>query len=771
MDIEINNNKHPANFKNGKYYYSFIPTKAKEQIKLYHMGCVGDTRLNRIQLEQGTEPSSFVIPKEKTNTLSGIFKNLRDLDVMMKDPSSDLWSRIKKNTRGTIEEYHNSTVRNEIVRTAEGIVERQTKVINTSVDNKINVAKNELNSNLASRVTTLTTETKRYADGISETLSRRVDGVVSDVGSISRTVDGMNTTFLKKNNDLSKTISEVNQKADSISSRITSVNNDLSRTVSSVDQRVDRVGASVSTLEGNVLKKNEITISNDGITLGSGKRVDGNTISSILTTQPDSIKAITEKMIITPPNENLVKLEYRGSFDFKSRDLYLNKISDSNKAGDEYYFEVEASQVAGSSNTYKDLKAMVHVKYKDDTHDWYTSDLYLATGYGVKNCVASVKIPDKQKEIAFIEPMIHQPAWNDFTTYKIDKLKVYKKKSAELIVDGTIEGKHIKSSSIETGHLKTGSVTANIIASDAIESKHLKVSDAMIDKLVGNKAFVSKLWAKEAFINNLESVKIKSTQIDAFSLTGAIISGGILRGETKIQIGKHGYMIPEGNGMRFCLPRVDNANDGVGMQLLGNYGRLGSSVYGLYLYVDPAFDTKEVKTTDSYLMTVLGYIKTRGVNNLQFINYDDDSTAIGIWDKDVTLKFDRTDNDIYYSWKSRYSLWSIVKRHYNTTSDIRLKKDIQDCTYNALDLIDSFKFKSFNWNYHEEFGQKPYTEIGLIAQDVEKISENFVSMAGEYKTLNQFNLLTYSLKAIQELSTENKELKQRILKLEEIVNG
>ncbi|MDB6214204.1 tail fiber domain-containing protein, partial [Gemella haemolysans] len=391
--------------------------------------------------------------------------------------------------------------------------------------------------------------------------------------------------------------------------------------------------------------------------------------------------------------------------------------------------------------------------------------------YGLKKCVATIKIPDSNKEIEFVEPMLQQWAVNNFTTYNVKNVKVYKKKSAELIVDGTIEGKHIKSSTIETGHLKAGSVTANIIASDAIESKHLKVDDGMIDKLVSNKAFVSKLWAKEAFINNLESVKIKSTQIDAFSLTGAIISGGILKGKTKIQIGEHGYMIPAGNGLRFCLPKEDGANDGVGMQLLGNYGRFGNSAYGLYLYVDPNFSTREIQTTDSYLMTVLGYIKTRGVNNLKFINYDDYSTAIGVWDKDVTLKFDRTNNDIMYAYKSNYSLWGIIKSHYNTTSDIRLKKDIQDCTYNALDLIDSFKFKSFNWNYHEEFGQKPYTEIGLIAQDVEKISENFVSMAGEYKTLNQFNLLTYSLKAIQELSTENKELKQRILKLEEKANG
>lgn len=287
--------------------------------------------------------------------------------------------------------------------------------------------------------------------------------------------------------------------------------------------------------------------------------------------------------------------------------------------------------------------------------------------------------------------------------------------------------------------------------------------------------------SKDNVINSInisaEGTKIKGDLIADY-LYGKTIEGAILKGNSQIRIGKHGYMIPAGNGLRFCLPKVDNANNGVGMQLLGNYGREGNSPYGLYLYVDPNFDTREVQDTDSYLMTVLGYIKTRGVNNLKFINYDDNSTAIGVWDKNVTLKFDRTNNDIMYAYKSNYSLWNIIKSHYDTTSDIRLKKDIQDCKYNALDLIDSFKFKSFNWNYHEEFGQKPYTEIGLIAQDVEKISENFVSMAGEYKTLNQFNLLTYSLKAIQELSTENQQLKsqlnemnERLQKLEDKING
>lgn len=273
-------------------------------------------------------------------------------------------------------------------------------------------------------------------------------------------------------------------------------------------------------------------------------------------------------------------------------------------------------------------------------------------------------------------------------------------------------------------------------------------------------------------------VRIKGDAIADY-LYGKTIEGAIIKGNSQIKIGEHGYMRPSGDGLRFCLPEKPNATKGVGVQMLGNYGRKGDSAYGLYVYVDPNFDTTEVASTNSYLMTVNGYIKTTGINNLKFQNYTDGSAGIGLWDKNVELLFDNPKNDIYYAWgDAKYSLWQIIKKHFDVTSDIRLKKDIKNCEYKALEQIDLFNFKSFNWVYREDFGQKPYTEIGLIAQEVEEISENFVSMAGEYKTLDQFNLLTFSLKAIQELSTENQQLKsqlnemnERLQKLEDKING
>ena len=273
-------------------------------------------------------------------------------------------------------------------------------------------------------------------------------------------------------------------------------------------------------------------------------------------------------------------------------------------------------------------------------------------------------------------------------------------------------------------------------------------------------------------------VRIKGDAIADY-LYGKTIEGAIIKGNSQIKIGEHGYMRPSGDGLRFCLPEKPNATKGVGVQMLGNYGRKGDSAYGLYVYVDPNFDTTEVASTNSYLMTVNGYIKTTGINNLKFQNYTDGSAGIGLWDKNIELLFDNPKNDIYYAWgDAKYSLWQIIKKHFDVTSDIRLKKDIKNCEYKALEKIDLFNFKSFNWVYREDFGQKPYTEIGLIAQEVEEISENFVSMAGEYKTLDQFNLLTFSLKAIQELSTENQQLKsqlnemnERLQKLEDKING
>ena len=530
----------------------------------------------------------------------------------------------------------------------------------------------------------------------------------------------------------------------------------------------------VSSGLNDTVKHSQLRIGADGIDFGSNKVFNGRNLASILSVSPESIQAITDRLVISPANENLVLPEHRDTFILNVRNGVLNKIYGSNTDLEgEYYFKLAI--LGWDTQT---LYASIRVTYIDETEEWFNSEFPTPNTRDFETST-SVKVQVKStKKIKYIEPLVYQNKWSDFYRFHLKKLFVSKKKSAELIVDGSIEGRHIKTNTLETGHHQAGSITSEIIAANAVRAKHILIDDGLINNLVTYNAFISKLWAQDAFIRSLKTVKITSTQIDTETLrgktiTGATIDGGEIRGRTKIKLGEYGFMQPTSEGgLQINSPRRFNSKDGIGVQIIGATERGEDIPYGLFVYQDKDFTVGDrAVDTDSYIMTVQGFIRTKGINNLRFVNYRDASTSIGLWNRDVSLLFDNTDNDIYYSWKSKYSLWGIIKNFYNTTSDERLKKDIVTCDYKALDLINDFKFKSFNWKYHEEFGQKPYTEIGLIAQDVEKINKNFVAMAGEYKTLNQFNLLTYSLKAIQELSTQNKELQNRISKLEGEING
>ena len=720
MDIEVNENKQQASFRNGKFYHTFTPTTANQTVKLYHMGCVGDTRLNRIQLEQGTEPTGFVAPKHNTNTLSGIFKNLRDLDVKMTDPDSDLWTRIKKTARGTIEEYHTNTLSNEIVRTAEGIVERQTRNINTSVDEKIDGIRTQIDTVMNKRVIALTSESKRYADGISETLTRKIDGVTNSVATVTRNVDG-------------------------VSSNLSRINSELARTISNVDQKADRISNSVATLESNSLRKNEISITNTGIQLGSGKVVDGRTISSILTTQPENIKAITDKFIITPANENLVDFEYRGSAISNERDLWLTpKIQDvSLEQGAEFIFDGSVTTQAINRH---DIKFMIEIKTKDGNYRWYDTPIMNAnTTRDFLNSNVTLKIPENITNIEYYRFGILQDTRSNFVRANVTLPKIYKKKSAELIVDGTIEGKHIKSSSIETGHLKAGSVTSNIIAADAITSTHLQVDDAMIRDLVSHNAFVTKLWAQDAFIKSLKTVKISATQLDTNWLsayTGEI--GGF----------RIGYNPNDGG---FWLTGANNFDCGINPG--HNEGSNGAQFWA-------AWGRKWTKPgPNAWWVTAQGIMVCNNTPTFQ--------KGMEVYGRYIDTHGNDIQGDKTGGGKTTVVWWSQINKANSSSSDKRLKTNIKPTKVNALDMLNNIEMVEFNWKKDNKF-----EKLGAIAQQVQSIEESFVvqdmddkQTYNDYLRISYYNTIPYLIKAIQELSQQNKELQQRIIKMEEKING
>ena len=85
------------------------------------MGCTGDTVLTDIQLEQGDFPTSFVEPTVTQRALSGLFKDLRSIELEMRDQNSTLWSKIQKSNQGALTQFFDTNVKSAIAQTAKEI--------------------------------------------------------------------------------------------------------------------------------------------------------------------------------------------------------------------------------------------------------------------------------------------------------------------------------------------------------------------------------------------------------------------------------------------------------------------------------------------------------------------------------------------------------------------------------------------------------------------------------------------------------------------------
>lgn len=124
---------------------------------------------------------------------------------------------------------------------------------------------------------------------------------------------------------------------------------------------------------------------------------------------------------------------------------------------------------------------------------------------------------------------------------------------------------------------------------------------------------------------------------------------------------------------------------------------------------------------------------------------------------------------IYGQWGTSGASFS-YKTFAPSSSDIRLKENIGRCEVeNAIGIIDSIKLHSFDW---KDYRDNKHQKIGFVADELEKIDDR-LSIGGEcdedgiigYKSVDTFYLLGYVVKAIQELSDENKRLRNIVDKI------
>lgn len=488
------------------------------------------------------------------------------------------------------------------------------------------------------------------------------------------------------------------------------------------------------------VKHSQLRIGADGIDFGSNQVFDGRNLSSMLSVSPDSIKAITNKLVITPANENLVKPEYRNTFTLNERNGFLNRIygTDKELVG-EYYFSADMYSYDPPT-----LKCSIHVQYKGGSDRWYNTNFSDAINFGGK-VEGTIKIQSETgKEIEYIDLLIFQDKWSNFYNFALKNLAIYKKKSAELIVDGSIEGRQIKTQTLETGHHKAGSITSEIIAAKAVKVNNLLVDDAMIQEFVAHKAFISKLWAQDAFIKSLQTVKISATQLDTDWLsayTGDI--GGFRIGKNPNQPGD------------FWLTGSNNFN--CGLNPGHNIGTRGAQIWAAWgNRWDKAGNNAWWVDGQGVMHCYNRPILSKGL--------DVSGGNINMHGSNIEGYADENRNKTTVIW------WSQINRVKSSVSDKRFKTNIKPTKVKAVDLLNKIEIVEFNWKKDNKF-----EKIGAIAQQVQSVEASLVvhdmddkQTYNDYLRINYYDTIPYLIKAVQELSQQNKELKN---KLEELING
>ena len=287
-------------------------------------------------------------------------------------------------------------------------------------------------------------------------------------------------------------------------------------------------------------------------------------------------------------------------------------------------------------------------------------------------------------------------------------------------------------------------MNADIIRSNSISADKLIFDIALARKLVASDVFTDTLAAKTAFINKLRSVVVSATLLEGYK--GKI--GGF-------QIGTHDkdpttFWLTGSNSFRVGMSdggwRVNQTCLWVNW---GNdWGKPGDRAWyvtnngSMFCKGEAAF-YKKVDFSST------GSINFYGSNNFY---------------SDVNMN----NRDIYGDggnpkggrnavvWWNQVGSGS-VKYWGDKASDRRLKENIVPTTINALDVINKLDMVEFDF-----IKDKKHEEVGLIAQEVEKVIPQAISRNPEneddFLHIDYTAFVPYLIKAIQELNQKVERL-------------
>ena len=339
--------------------------------------------------------------------------------------------------------------------------------------------------------------------------------------------------------------------------------------------------------------------------------------------------------------------------------------------------------------------------------------------------------------------------------------------TGETLIDNAV----IKSAMVDklkTANFESGSVTTTILDAEAVTANKVRFDNAFIRKMLANEAFIDQLTSKQIFATKVESVVSRSTFLEAYQgRIGGFTIGRFDQGRGRWISGINQFSVGMGNG-------EGGSYNGENTAFWANWG---------YNWNSPG--------PNAWYVTTLGNMHCR--NGAAFhgkVDFSDRSTVSfysqPFFSKGAVINGSlRVSGRITYSggewlyspiynklWKdySQGGEWLYLDRQGNSgrdwiqmnkeISDRRYKSNIQDSQVSGLDAINNLKTYSYRKEYD---GKIEDISCGIMAQDVQKYAPEafFENPDGAY-SYRTFELVPYLIKAIQELNQKIEKMEKTI---------
>ena len=360
------------------------------------------------------------------------------------------------------------------------------------------------------------------------------------------------------------------------------------------------------------------------------------------------------------------------------------------------------------------------------------------------------------KEIADAEEAARQDA-EDYTD---DKLKNYYTKSQIETSIRTLEDSVLLSAK-ETaeqyvdGKLKNYSTTAQIkVTTDAISSE---VKKKLNSSELGTKISQNAYYVRLAWNGNSKYIQFESSALNIYDtsdkkLMSLTYSGSwfYYKGSTIGKIGTNSFSGEDSfrglvfdleyNSSYMCWAAKDTSSGLYNVKLIYYHKAHGNSKKGLHFNCSTyangnLYLADDVRVLDwsSGGCGIRGKMSWCNSSNTNSVVIDGQGKAFAI--------YNNVDVDIYSNIDMHN--WDILNQ-----SDARMKKNIQDCSVNALELLNNIELKEFDWVQTGE-----HEAVGIIAQQLQEFAPELVKEEKDgHLSIKTLKFVFYLIKAVQELS-------------------